>query len=265
MDFFGFGGYQREPEGWGSWQQLLLVTSFVVAMVFFAVFFGMRYRHEEEAKKLFVLKVTAIVLDTIELTRIVVLSFRSGNPMQFMYHLPLFLCSFQFITVPIAAFGKGRIREVATDFLFLFGILGSIAGTYGAGQNYSAYPVWSFDNVFSTITHTMSGFAGLFVVISGLLTLKAKNIKWVVITLFGFAVVAYIVNISIDYNYMFLMRGDGTPYDNFYNLVNGNRILYPLTVMFLFVLYMGAVYGVAYAIPSFRKQAFAKEAVAEAN
>ena len=89
--FLWFWGYQREPEGWGSWQQLLLVTSVVVAMVFFAVFFGMRYRHEEEAKKLFVLKVTAIVLDTIELTRIVVLSFRSGNPMQFMYHLPLFL------------------------------------------------------------------------------------------------------------------------------------------------------------------------------
>ena len=74
-----------------------------------------------------------------------------------------------------------------------------------------------------------------------------------------------IVNIIIDYNYMFLMRGDGTPYDIFFNLVGGNPILYPLTVMFLFILYMGAVYGVAYAIPSFKKQAFAKDAVAEAN
>lgn len=265
MDFFGFGGYKREPEGWGSWQQLLLVTSFVVAMVFFAVYFGMRYRHKEESKKLFVLKVTAIAVDTIELIRIVVLCIRSGNAMDFKYYLPLFLCSFQFISIPIAAFGKGRVREAATDFLFLFGILGAIAGTYGAGQNYGAYPVWSFDNVFSTITHTMSGFAGLYVAIAGLLTFKVKNIKWVVTILFGFAIVAYIVNIIIDYNYMFLMRGDGTPYDIFFNLVGGNPILYPLTVMFLFVLYMGAVYGVAYAIPSFRKQAFAKDAVAKAN
>ena len=111
----------------------------------------------------------------------------------------------------------------------------------------------------------MSGFAGLYVAIVGLLTLKVKNIKWVVAILFGFAIVAYIVDITIDYNYMFLMRGDGTPYDIFYDLVNGNRILYPLTVMFLFMLYMAAVYGTAYAIPSFRKQAFAKEVVMEAN
>jgi len=61
------------------------------------------------------------------------------------------------------------------------------------------------------------------------------------------------------------MRGDGTPYDIFYDLVHGNRILYPLTVMFLFILYMGAVYGTAYAIPSFRKQAFEREPATEAN
>ena len=266
-DFFRFdGNYTRTPEGWGSWQQLLMVTSFVVAMVFFAVYFGMRYRHEEEAKKLFVLKVTAIVIDVVELIRIVALVFGGGNgPEALLYYLPLFLCSFQFISIPIAAFGKGKIREAATDFLFLFGILGAIAGTYGAGQNYGAYPVWSFHNVFSTITHTMSGFAGLYVAIVGLLTLKVKNIKWVVAILFGFAIVAYIADIAIDYNYMFLMRGDGTPYDIFYDLVHGNRILYPLTVMFLFILYMGAVYGTAYAIPSFRKQAFEREPATEAN
>jgi hypothetical protein len=37
---------------------------------------------------------------------------------------------------------------------------------------------------------------------------------------------------------MFLVRGDGTPYDIFYNLVNGNKILYPIIVVGLFVIYI---------------------------
>ena len=45
---------------------------------------------------------------------------------------------------------------------------------------------------------------------------------------------------------MFLMRGDGTPYDIFYNLVNGSPVLYPLTVVGLFLVYIVAVYLVYY-------------------
>ena len=96
-----------------------------------------------------------------------------------------------------------------------------------------------------------------------MLKLKVKNIKWVVTILFGFAILAYIADITIPYNYMFLMRGDGTPYDIFYDMVGGNPVLYPMVVMLLFVLYMAVVYGIAYIFPSFRRQAFEKKAVEE--
>ena len=32
-EFFGFGGYQRTPEGYMSWQHLVFVTSLMVIMV----------------------------------------------------------------------------------------------------------------------------------------------------------------------------------------------------------------------------------------
>lgn len=41
---------------------------------------------------------------------------------------------------------------------------------------------------------------------------------------------------------MFLMRGDGTPYDILYNLVSGNNILYPLLVVVLFFVYIALFY-----------------------
>ena len=47
---------------------------------------------------------------------------------------------------------------------------------------------------------------------------------------------------------MFLMRDDGTPYSLVYNLVKGNKVLYPILVVLLFLLYICAFYGVYYLI-----------------
>ena len=85
------------------------------------------------------------------------------------------------------------------------------------------------------------------------LKIQKKNIFFTFGILSAFCIVAYIVNISIDYNYMFLMRGDGTPYDIFFNLVNGNPVLYPLLVVFLFLLYITGYYFVYYFIQKRRK------------
>jgi uncharacterized membrane protein len=47
---------------------------------------------------------------------------------------------------------------------------------------------------------------------------------------------------------MFLMRGDGTPYDIIYNLVGGNVVLYPIIVVLLFIVYIFAFNSIYNAI-----------------
>lgn len=47
-EFFGFGGYAREPESYLSWQHLLFVTSLMAIMVALAVLFGLRNRNKDE-------------------------------------------------------------------------------------------------------------------------------------------------------------------------------------------------------------------------
>ncbi|MBQ7446220.1 MAG: YwaF family protein [Clostridia bacterium] len=251
-EFFGFGGYERSPEGFMSWQHLLFVSFFLLAMVWFGVYFGLRNRHLDDKAKNKVLVVTAILIDTVELARIVILCFRNNNPLDWLYNLPLFLCSLQFITIPLAAFSKGRIREASLDFVFIFGILAAVMGNIGAGQNYGTYPVLSFDNVFSAITHSISGFASIYIVVSGLASMKKKNM-WITFSIIGaVSAVAYVVDIILPYNYMFLIRDDGTPYSIFYNLVNGNPVLYPVTVVLLFILYISVFYLVYYMIEKAR-------------
>ncbi len=258
-EFFGFGGYSRPAEGFLSWQHLLFVGLLLAAMTVLAVCFGKQNRYGTLTQKNKVMIGAAILIDGLELFKILILCLRSQSPEPILYNLPLFLCSIQLIAIPLAAFCKGRIKEAALDFVCIFGILGAVCGTIGAGQNYNAYPVLSLDNVVSGLTHSISGFASLYIMFSGMSSMKRQNICISYAILLGFCVAAYVTNILVDYNYMFLMAGDGTPYDILYNLVNGNRVLYPVLVVALFLVYISLYYYLVYL---FRRKAKKQQPVA---
>ena len=192
-------------------------------------------------------------MDAIELARIVIVCFRLHDPMHWIYELPLFMCSIHFIVLPLAAFSKGRLREASLDFVVIFGILAALFGTYFAGQNYGAYPVLSLDNVASGLTHSLSGFASLYILRARMASMEKRNIPITFGIITGGCLLAYIANAIIDYNYMFLRRGDGTPYDLFLNLVKGNQILYPILVLLLFFGYIALFYGAYFLICKHKK------------
>ena len=251
-EFFGIGGFQREPEGFLSWQHLLFVTSLMILMVSLAVFFGKKNKHKDSKQKNAVLIWAAFLIDGFELWKIILSC--AEDPQAWTRMLPLFLCSIQLIAIPLAAFTKGRVKEASLDFVCIFGLLGAVLGTYGAGQNYNAYPVLSFPNVVSGITHCISGFASLYIMLSGMADMKRQNI-WITFSILTFfCIAAYTANILLDYNYMFLMAGDGTPYDILYNLTNGNRVLYPACVVALFMVYIIIFYAVFYLVKAKKNQ-----------
>ena len=159
--------------------------------------------------------------------------------------------------MPLAAFTRGRLQEASVDFVAIFGLLGTVFGTYFAGNNYGSYPVLSFDNVVSGLTHAVSGFASLYILLCGMATLQKRNIPVTFGIMGGFCLAAYIVNHLVDYNYMFLMRGDGTPYDILYNLVGGSPVWYPLGVIGLFFAYIAVFYAVLPLIRKHRQSAAA--------
>ncbi len=254
-EFFGFGTgeypYGRPADGFMSWQHLVQVSIFVAVGVALAIILGRLNKSKDYKAKNKVLIWAAIAIDSFEIAKIIIGSVQ--NPMYWRVSLPLFLCSIQLITIPLAAFSKGRIKESALDFVLLFGILGGVLGTVGAAQNYNAYPAFSWPNIVSATTHTISAFSSLYIAISGMTSLKKKNLPITFAILFGFGIAAYIANIALDYNYMFLMNHDGTPYVYLYNFVNGNKILYPTLVMLLFVVYIAIFYAVHFKIVKKKK------------
>ena len=150
---------------------------------------------------------------------------------------------------------RRRKRALLTVYeIVIFGMLGALLGTYGAGNNYGTYPVLCFDNVVSGITHSISGFASLYIGITEMAKMKKKNIPITFSVLLGFAACAAIANKILDYNYMFLRRDDGTPYKIFYSLVDGNPTLYPMIVILLFLFYILGFYGVYFLARSKKEE-----------
>ncbi|MDY6391450.1 MAG: hypothetical protein SPL80_01260, partial [Bacilli bacterium] len=94
---------------------------------------------------------------------------------------------------------------------------------------------------------------------TGMAKLKWENFPWCCLTMAVFCLLAYIADVTIPYNYMFLMRGDGTPYDILYHLLDGNPILYPVLVVVLFFVYIGAFYGIYRLVLKLKNQKKAAE------
>ena len=71
-EFFGFPEYTRTPEGFMSWQHILFVTSLMLIMIGLAIFIGTRNRNKDERIKNRVLMVSAILIDSFELLKIII-------------------------------------------------------------------------------------------------------------------------------------------------------------------------------------------------
>ncbi len=258
-EFFGINGYKRTPEGAWSIEHILFTTSMILVMIFLGIFLGFKYHNNEKTKKRTII-IVAISINAFEIFKIIIFSVRSGDVFQtILYTLPLFICSIMLIALPLAAFANGRLKEASLDFVLIFGFIAGILGTVGAAQNYESYPVLSFDNVVSAITHCISAFSSLFIGITGMASLKIKNM-WISITiLLGVVALAQIANLTIPYNYMFLERDDGTPYSIVTLIVNGNKILYKFIVVGLFVLLITVFYAVKIMINKRTIKSFAKQ------
>ena len=124
-EFFGFGGYSRPAEGFFSWQHLTFVTALVIVMAVLAVVLGRKNRLATDSVKNRVLIGAAIAIDSLEIFKIVILCLRSESWSPVLGNLPLFLCSIQLISIPMAAFCKGKLRAAALDFVAIFGLLGA--------------------------------------------------------------------------------------------------------------------------------------------
>lgn len=243
-DFFGFT-HDREPEGFLSWQHIVFVTLWIAIAVFLAVIIGRRMKDRPQKDKIKVLKITAIVMDSIEILKIINNMIVDKNALSFLGSLPLFLCSIILITLPVAAFSHGRLQEAGMDFVFIFGVLCMIAGTYLAANIFGPNPIIYYYSLNSATTHCISGFASLYITFSGLVTMKKKNLWITAMILLAFEALALIANAALyntdfQHNYMFFLDSAGTPFSIFETISGGSQVIYTALMMLVYFAYLAA-------------------------
>jgi len=233
--------FDRLPEGYMSWQHLLTVSIAFALVVFLAIFFGRKNKTKSRSEKLKVVMVAAIVLDSVEVLKLIVSVIITKDIAILLGYLPLFLCSIPLIVLPVAAFSKGRIQQATLDFMVMFGLLGGLLGTYLAGNIYSIFPVIHFFTLNSLITHMTSAFAALYIAISGLHSFEKRNILISIGILGFFMIVAESVNLlntGYQSNYMFLSSGDGTPFTIIESVFPAHTVGYAVSVALCMWIYL---------------------------
>ena len=112
-EFFGIGGYSRTPEGYMSFGHIAFVGGLMTFMIVLAVVLGIVNRKKDDKKKNIPLIIGAILIDALEILKAVILHLRGVN---LWIDLPLFLCSIQLFTIPLAAFTTGPKKTFSTTF-----------------------------------------------------------------------------------------------------------------------------------------------------
>ena len=242
-----FGPDLYEPEGWFSWQHIVFVTICIALTVLNAVLCAKKVKGQPREKQIKVLRVASIIMVTAELIKIILHMIEREDFWSFRGVLPLFLCSILLISLPVAAFAKGRVQEAALDFTMIFGYIACIAGTYLAANIFSS-PILSFGVNVSVFTHCISGFAAVYVTLTKLAKMELKNLWIVALILLVFELLALTVDLiqetsPYESNYMFLLSDSGTPFTIVTTIVGGIRPLYTAFVMFIYFAYMGIFVG----------------------
>lgn len=194
--------------------------------------------------------VATIIMLSFEFLDIILDCVRAGTISELKSELPFYLCSTQFINQPIACWGKGKVKETAKNFLFIWGFLNAIFGVFLDAGCFAQFPLMSYEVLRITVTHCISGFGALYVAVSGQIHMKKKDILPVMAEYGIFLVVALICAWTLNENYMFFLHDSGTPFHYFYLAVKGNMVLYDISVAFGMSLYALLFWGIYMIIVS---------------
>lgn len=253
----------RTPEGLFSFAHIFSVTIVLIILVGLYVFLGIKYKNNQKAINN-ILKVSALIMIALYIIELAggyfYIYYKRGLTLltpegrkvylsQFITSMPLFLCDIAIYAIPIIAFTKGKVREVLSDFMGIWGIPMGVIGTYLAGNVFGSCPVFSFDGLLCIFIHIVPCAVTVFLYYNKITTLDKKNIKPALISFFCFSLFVLIYDYifqSFGANFMFFFSGDGTPFDLFRPYVH--LWLYQVIVFVLYMSYMVLFYVVYIAI-----------------
>ncbi len=159
------------------------------------------------------LKIQAVITPVLELIKISWESYydiTTGRGFNAEGLLPFYTCSLLIYMLPLAAWGKGLVRDCALAFLTTIGMLfGAIGMIYCNGLNF--YPFWTFGAFYSLYFHTSMFLTGVILLTSGTVRPEWKNVRLSFVPIVLLALIAVPADYLTGADYMLMYSGSGVP------------------------------------------------------
>ncbi len=204
---------------------------FIIVLVYALL---MILSHQSTKKAQRTLKVSAIALLLLELFKYTFAMITRGRLSKSLF--PFNLCSYFLYTIPIVAFGKGKMRAFVMPFTYTVGIVASLlvfiypSTVLGSARFWipvegDLLPYQSF------LYHGLMLFSAVFLVRSKIYKPRVRDIPKVLIMLIGMATMSGAINIFLETDYMFLRTASGNPFQ--FLLTEYNYLAYISTMLIL--------------------------------
>lgn len=240
FDFFSPKDPSHQSELFSTTHLIFLVLSILLMICLLYIF-----KNTKEKGMNRYLKFMTFFIAALETTKIIwegSIDISSGNGFNYGGLLPLYLCSMFIYALPIAAFGRGKVKQASLGFLASLGIVGGLSNLIFT-QMLIYYPFFHFSTFVSIIFHFLMAFTGFLIVITNCIKFDKKDyyLSFIPTLIFSLFVIpiAYTLQAKGIYNdYMLLLHGNGVPLLNdLGNLLYKSNLQWLFTIIMLFILY----------------------------
>ena len=193
----------------------MVLFTLIVICLLIALYYTNKKSKEEVQQ---IIKNCTIFLWILEIIKILfnILIGNINNPNSYV---PLYYCSLILYAGLFSSFSKGMLKRVGDIFIATGGIVAGIWFTLAPLTSLTVYPVFHYISIQSFILHGTMIYLGLLVNITHYVEYGKKDFKYYFWLIIIIGILAYIVNLILDTNLMFVSKNyPGTPIEFLYNL-----------------------------------------------
>ena len=212
---YGFFDYKYLIEGYhgqdfdGAMRYVFLVFCF--ASIPALIFLLRNTKHTTVTKVLRFLAIFMIVLEVAKVSWESYWDIKTGQGFNAGGILPFDTCSLFLYMLPLAAWGKGKVRTCALGWLSTLGLVGGVSNVLFL-QALKYYPFWTFGAMFSMVYHYLMVFVALWIVATRYLVFKPVTMFYAFFPHLLFSVLVIALDYHFGWDYMLYRFAGGVPF-----------------------------------------------------
>lgn len=174
-------------------------------------------------------RILAVIFVILEIIKIICTLCNGDTALD--HFIPLYFCSMFIYALIFAGFAGGTLQKLGTAFIATGSIIAGLSFLIFPTTSFMSYPLFHYFSLHSYIYHSMMIILGILYLINGQYQFTKKEIKYYLIFCGSFSMIAVILNIIFDTNFMFYNNAANIPVKILVTLSNKVPILYTIVVV----------------------------------